>query len=176
MNLSKLLHQILYHTHKILTKQHFLTENVSPEIFHQLFMLFVCWWWVGKLGPFAQRRGGSLHFQSDSWEQEPLCSFTQLHRNSVGTQNLGRSLPRVPWEFLLLPDSSVEENEDFGAAKKHCTSKTPVSGKNTHKMWDLWALRGHTWGNQTNVTHSQKRPSIKYLTSRALFHTYINFA
>lgn len=123
MNLSKLLHQILYHAHKILTKQHFLTENVSPEIFHQLFMLFVCWWWVGKLGPFAQRRGGSLHFQSDSWEQEPLCSFTQLHRNSAGTQNLGRFLPGVPWEFLLLPDSSVEENEDFGAAKKHCTSK-----------------------------------------------------
>lgn len=51
MNLSKLLHQILYHAQKILSKQHFLTENVSPEISHQLFMLFVFWWWVGTWVP-----------------------------------------------------------------------------------------------------------------------------
>lgn len=41
MNLSKLLHQILYHAGKFLTKQYFLKENVLPEICHQLFVLFV---------------------------------------------------------------------------------------------------------------------------------------
>lgn len=93
MNLSKLLHQILYHAGKFLTKQYFLKENVLPEICHQLFVLFVSLWCVGESGPCAQRQGGSLYFQSTKEESlglhghrlalgranaHCLCSFTEL--------------------------------------------------------------------------------------------------
>lgn len=160
-------------------------------MFHQTFFIsYLCYlssgggWgnWVPLLGAeeaaYTSRvtndsKNLSLHGKELVWGAPTLrlCSFTQLHRNTAGTQNVGRSFPGFLWEFLLLPDLALKENAHFGAASKHCTSKTPVSGKNIPKMWDLWALRDHTRGKHTNVTASQKRPSIIHLTSHTLFHT-----
>lgn len=174
MNLSKLLHQILYHAGKFLTKQYFLKENVLPEICHQLFVLFVSLWWVGESGPCAQRQGGSLYFQSTEEERVPRIAWAQtcfgeskrspsllLYR--AAQKHCGHPKFRLlfSWgytRFLFLPDSARQETEEFRAASKHRMSKIPLFGKYIHNVWDLWALRSHTWRNHTNISSSQKDP------------------
>lgn len=80
MSLSELLHQILYHADKIFTKQRFLTEGVSPDFFHQLFMLFVFWWWVGNWVPLLSAEAGA-HTSSVSNESKNLpYTSAQKHR------------------------------------------------------------------------------------------------
>lgn len=174
MNLSKLLHQILYHAGKFLTKQYFLKENVLPEICHQLFVLFVSLWWVGESGPCAQRQGGSLYFQSTKEESlglrghrpalgranaHRLCSFTELHRNTAGTQNLGCCFPGATRDFCsFLTQLGRKLRSSELQANTERAKFIPLSGKYIHNMWDLWALRSHTWRNHTNISSSQKDP------------------
>lgn len=170
MNLSKLLHQILYHAGKFLTKQYFLKENVLPEICHQLFVLFVSLWWVGESGPCAQRQGGSLYFQSTEEERVPRIAWAQtcfgetkrspsllLYR--AGTQNLGCCFPGATRDFCsFLTQLSRKLRSSELQANTERAKFIPLSGKYIHNMWDLWALRSHTWRNHTNISSSQKDP------------------
>jgi len=138
MNLSKLLHQILHHADKILTEQHFLAENVSPEPCPQLFKPSVFWRWVGAGGPHAPRRGGCRRCRvangsGQLGEHRPSAPILHAAAHpAAGTHHAGRSAPGGS-----APAWPSSGGKGGFRSCKHRVSNTPVSGENIHKMWDL---------------------------------------